>query len=156
MLLDAANKGLKSIVQGIDRNVMTPLLEQLFDHNMLFSDDESIKGDSQIVAKGVASLMQLETLRMRRNEFLQVTNNPLDSQIVGMEGRASVLREIAKGLGMDVNEVVPPKSQLQAQQTPPAGGAPQQGGQQAPAPSQETLGNGAPVADSASPTGQTP
>lgn len=153
MLLDAANKGLKSIVQGIDQNVMTPLLQQLFDFNMIYSDDDSIKGDSQIVARGVASLMQLETLRMRRNEFLNITNNPIDSQIVGMDGRASVLREIAKGLGMDVNEVVPPKSSLNQQAAPPQQGG--GGGQQpqAPAPSQETLGDGSPVADTASPSG---
>lgn len=152
MLLDAANKGLKSLVQGIDAGVMSPLLEQLFDHNMIYSDDDSIKGDSQVMARGVASLMQLETLRMRRNEFLQITNNPIDSQIVGVDGRASVLREIAKGLGMDVNEIVPPKTQLanQQQQPPPeAGGQPAASPQQ----SQEQLETGEPVADSASPSG---
>jgi len=151
MLLDAANKGLKSIVQGVDTNVMTPLLEQLFDYNMLYSDDDSIKGDSQVVARGVASLMQLETLRMRRNEFLQITNNPVDSQIVGMRGRASVLREIAKSLGMDVNKIVPPESQLQTQQPalPPPQGQPQQPQQVG---SEEQLGNGAPTADTASPS----
>lgn len=158
MLLDAANKGLKSVVHGIDGNVMTPMLEQLFTHNMIYSDDESIKGDSQVVARGVASLMQLETLRMRRNEFLNITANPLDSKIVGMSGRASVLREIAKGLGMDVNKVVPPDSQMQQGQqqmqgmpqqgqqalAPPQGGQPQQ--------SQETLGDGSQTTDVASPS----
>lgn len=150
MLLDAANKGLKAIVQGIDTGVMTPLLEQLFDYNMLYSDDDSIKGDSQVVARGVASLMQLETLRMRRNEFLQITNNPVDAQIVGPSGRASVLREIAKSLGMDVNKVVPPETMLQQL---PALPAPQQAAPQQPQTgSNEVLGNGAPVADSASPS----
>jgi len=152
MLLDAANKGLKSVVYGVDVNVMTPMLEQLFHHNMLYADDESIKGDSQIIARGVSSLMQLETMRMRRNEFLQITNNPIDSQIVGMTGRASVLREIAKGLGMDVNKVVPPDSQMGQQQLPtPQGG--QGGTPPGPQGSQETLGDGTPVADSASPSG---
>jgi len=151
MLLDAANKGLKSIVQGIDTNVMTRLLEQLFDYNMLYSDDDSIKGDSQVFARGVASLMQLETMRMRRNEFLQITNNPIDSQIVGTRGRASVLREIAKGLGMDVNKVVPPESQLQQQQ-PPQGQPPQQALQAPQVGSNEQLADGSPVADSASPS----
>ena len=148
MLLDAANKGLKSIVQGIDTNVMTPLLEQLFDYNMLYSDDESIKGDSQVFARGVASLMQLETLRMRRNEFLQITNNPVDSQIVGTRGRASVLREIAKSLGMDVNKIVPPESQIQ--QAPAA--PPQQALPSPQVGSKEQLPDGSPVADSASPS----
>lgn len=145
MLLDAANKGLKAIVQNIDTNVMMPLLEVMFDHNMIYSDDDSIKGDSQVRARGVASLMQLETMRLRRNEFLQITSNPIDAQIIGTKGRASVLREIAKGLGMDINKIVPPDTQL-GQQAPalPPGQAPQQVG------SGETLGNGQPVADIAS------
>lgn len=154
MLLDSANKGLKSIVQSIDQHVVSPLLEQMFDHNMIYSDDETIKGDSQVVARGVASLMQLETLRMRRNEFLQITANPIDSQIVGLDGRAAILREIAKTLGMDVNKIIPPN----VGQGTPAQPMPQQemsempGGQQAPAPSGEVLGNGAPVTDVASPS----
>lgn len=157
MLLDAANKGLKSIVQTIDQNVMTQLLRQLYDHNMVYAEDDSIKGDSQVVARGVASLMQLETLRMRRNEFLQITANPQDSNIVGPEGRAAILREIAKTLGMDVNKVVPPDAGQRAQQQEQeqmqaemmAEGA---GGANSPQQSQEQLGDGSPVMDVASPS----
>ena len=152
MLLDAANKGMKSIVNHIDRRIITPLLQALFDHNMIYNDDPSIKGDAQIVARGVASLMQLETLRMRRNEFLQITANPIDSQIVGASGRAAILREIAKMLGMDVNKIIPPDKVLNA------AAQPQQPmdmlmptAQQMPHPSQEQLANGAPVADFTSP-----
>lgn len=147
MLLDAANKGLKGIVQDIDQNVMTPLLNQIFDHNMIYDDDDSIKGDAQVTARGVASLMQLETLRLRRNEFLQITANPIDSQIVGIEGRAAILREIAKGLGMDVNKIVPPvvgQPMMQGPQRP----QPPQG----PNASQEQLANGTPTTDVASPS----
>ena len=151
MLLDAANKGLKSIVYDIDVHVMSMLLEQLFDHNMVYSDDESIKGDSRILARGVSSLMQLETIRMRRNEFLQITANPIDMGIVGTRGRASVLREMAKTLGMDVNQVVPPESQIAEQPVDPTGGQGQPA--QLPSPSGEVLGDGSPVADTASPVG---
>lgn len=148
MLLDAANKGIKSVVQTIDSHIMTPLLQQLFTHNMIYSDDENIKGDSKVVARGVASLMQLETLRMRRNEFLQITANPIDSQIVGVEGRAAILREIAKTLGMDVNKIVPP-NKVAGLQTEP-----QQNLMQAPSPSNEALPNapGTPTMDVASPS----
>jgi hypothetical protein len=148
MLLDAANKGIKSVVQTIDSHIMTPLLQQLFTHNMIYSDDENIKGDSKVVARGVASLMQLETLRMRRNEFLQITANPIDSQIVGVEGRAAILREIAKTLGMDVNKIVPP-NKVAGLQTEP-----QQNPMQAPSPSNEALPNapGTPTMDVASPS----
>ena len=162
MLLDAANKGLKSVVQNIDRKIIAPLLKALFDHNMMYSDNTDIKGDAQIVARGVASLMQLETLRMRRNEFLQITANPLDSQIIGPEGRAIILREIAKTLGLDVNKIVPPNkivSDAQSGQSmPPVQPMqPMQPMQQTTVPneqvtmSEELLSTGQPVADYMSP-----
>ena len=48
-------------------------------------------------------------------EFLTATANPIDMEIMGVEGRASVLREVAKGLQMPTEEVVPSdeKSRMQ-------------------------------------------
>ena len=147
MLMNAANKGMKGVVAGVDINVMTPMLEDLYNFNMLYSDDPSIKGDSQVVARGAISLMQLESLQLRRNEFLQATANPIDSQIVGVPGRATILREVAKGLEMDVNEIVPPKQALAGQAMPQM-----QGGQQAPAPNREQLQTGQATTDNFSQT----
>ena len=89
---------------------------------MMFEEDESIKGDAQVEARGAVALMQIETLQLRRNEFLQATANEIDSQIVGVEGRSEILREVAKGLEMDVNRIIPPRSKAPqgAEQTPPA------------------------------------
>lgn len=154
MMLDAANKGLKGIVSNIDYRLMTPMLEALFNYNMLFNPDPSIKGDAKIVARGAVSLMQLESLQLRRNEFLVATNNPLDSQIVGVEGRAEILREAAKGLQMDVNRVVPPRGALQGQQVPQGGQPPQQGSPEMG--SGQQLTNGQAVTDNFSPTAMTP
>lgn len=147
MLLNAANKGLKGIVSTLDADVLAPMLKKLYTYNMLFDEDDSIKGDVEVMARGAVSLMQLETLQLRRNEFLTATANPIDSQIVGLEGRAEVLREVAKGLEMDVNRVVPPRGALTPQQAPP-----QPGQGQAPAGATgEQLMNGAAVTDNFSP-----
>lgn len=147
MLMNAANKGMKGVVSNIDLAVMTPMLESLYNFNMLFSDDQTIKGDSQVIARGAVSLMQLESLQLRRNEFLQVTANPIDSQIVGPQGRATILREVAKGLEMDVNEIVPPTEVLAQQQAQmmQAQGTP-------PAPNREMLQTGQATTDNFSPT----
>lgn len=138
MMLDAANKGLKGVVSNIDVKILTPMLEALFNYNMIYNPDQSIKGDAQIMARGAVSLMQKETLQLRRNEFLIATNNPTDNQIVGLEGRAEILRTAAAGLQMDVNRVVRPRGAVtppqpamptQAQQTQPGGGETLQTGQ---------------------------
>ncbi|GMQ92429.1 MAG: hypothetical protein BMS9Abin11_1758 [Gammaproteobacteria bacterium] len=142
MLFNAANKGLKGVVSNVDNNVLTPMLTALYTYNMMFEEDESIKGDAQVEARGAVALMQIETLQLRRNEFLQATANDIDSQIVGVEGRAEILREVAKGLEMDVNRIIPPRSQVPPGQ-PAAQGA---GGQAAiSAPNQDQLATGAAV-----------
>lgn len=152
MLMDAANKGLKGVVSNIDIKIMTPMLEALYNYNMLYSQDRTIKGDAQVVARGATSLMQQETMQLRRNEFLLATNNPIDAQIVGPDGRAEIIRETAKGLDLDVNRVVPPREVL-AQRfrtgaLPTGGGAAPPGGEQ--------LMNGAAVTDNFSKTPLTP
>lgn len=156
MLMDAANKGLKGVVGNIDLRVMKLLLENLYSHNMMYDTDTTLKGDAQVVARGAVSLMQLESLQLRRNEFLQVTANPIDSQIVGLPGRAEVLREVARGLELDVNRIVPPREQMEAMmmqgQAPEQGGQPQQGA----IGSNEQLMNGSAVTDNFSPNALTP
>lgn len=143
MLMEAANKGLKGVVSNIDVDVLKGLLENLYTHNMMYDDDETLKGDAQIIARGAVSLMQLESLQLRRNEFLQITANPLDSQIVGLPGRAEVLREVARGLELDTNRIVPSREVLE--QMPPQ---PMEGGEQPANPtSDEQLQNGAATTD---------
>lgn len=156
MLMDAANKGLKGVVANIDLRIIKPLLEKLYAHNMMYLPDNTAKGDAQVVARGAVSLMQLETLQLRRNEFLQVTANPIDSQIVGLGGRAEILREVAKGLEMDVSKIIPPREQLQQAATmpPQPQGAPQPA--QAAVGGGEQLMNGAQVTDNFSQTGMLP
>jgi hypothetical protein len=159
MLMDAANKGLKAAVANIDA-ALSVLLGKLYNHNMIFDPDETIKGDAQVVARGATSLMQLESLRLRRNEFLMATNNPTDTQIIGLGGRAEILRATAKDLEMDTTRIVPPREKFAEQAAQPgmAPGQPGQSqgqGQPGPHMSQEVLGNGAPVADNFSPSSMT-
>jgi len=67
-----------------------------------------------VVAKGSSSLTVKGAEQMRRNEFLQITANPIDLEIIGKNGRASLLREVAKDLHLDVN-IVPSRLELKRQ-----------------------------------------
>ena len=91
--------------------------------------------NGKIVARGAMGLIAREALQARRNEFLATTTNPIDSQIMGMSGRAYLLRELGRGLQMDINKIVPDPDRLKAlsmaqatQQQPGAPGAPGPGG----------------------------
>jgi hypothetical protein len=79
--------------------------------------DENCKGDAQVVARGALALLVKEQTQLRRAEFLALTNNPTDMAIIGIEGRATVLREVAKALDIPVDKVVPSEEVLRKQHT---------------------------------------
>ena len=62
--------------------------------------------------------------RQRQLEFLQITANPIDAQITGVRGRASVLRAVSNGIGLDGEEIVPPDEEIKAQMGGGPGGPP--------------------------------
>jgi len=107
MLMGAAGKGIRQVVMHIDSDVTKPIVMRQFVYNMRYDEDESIKGDVEVVARGAVNLDIKETVNMRRVEFLNATANPVDLEILGKEGRATILREVAKGLQMPVEDVVP-------------------------------------------------
>lgn len=106
MLMGNASKVLQQVAHNIDMDVMHAMLQSLYDLLMLTRPD-TLRGDEQIVVRGVSTVMAREAERARQLEFLQLTANPIDMQIMGMEGRSEVLRAIADDLGMNVDRVVP-------------------------------------------------
>ena len=112
MMVGNASKVIKSLVSSIDINVTSKVLRRLFDWKMQYDPEVEFKGDLNIVPRGALSLQVKEAANQARLQFLQMTANPMDAQIVGLEGRAAILREAAKNLNMDPDKVVPPLSVL--------------------------------------------
>ncbi len=148
MLMGNASKTLQNVAASVDRDVISPCLHQLFDLIML-TEPDTLRGDEQIVVKGVNHAIKREQDRMRQLEFLQLTANPIDMSILGAEGRANILRSIAQNLGLEHERTIPDDEQIQqniAQQAAAAGQGqpvpPSQGGDpnQTPAPKDERAG----------------
>lgn len=133
MLMGAAGKGIRQVVGHIDSDIIKPIVHRQFVYNMRYDEDESIKGDVEVVARGAINLAVKETVNVRRIEFLNATANPIDAEILGRDGRAAILREVAKGLQMSVEDVIPTRekvkylgvqtAQAQAAQQPQQGAA---------------------------------
>jgi hypothetical protein len=105
--MGAAGKGIRQVVMHIDTDVIKPVVHRQFVYNMRYDEDETIKGDVEILPKGSINLAVKETVNIRRLEFLNATANQIDMEIVGKEGRAAILREVAKGLQMPVDDIIP-------------------------------------------------
>ena len=120
MLISNAGKGIKQVINNIDKNIIVPAVERLYHDNLRYAmDDPDMVGDLHVSARGASSLVVKEAEAIRRNEFLQlVLNSPVAQQIVGMDGAAELLRDAALNLNTNPDRIVPDRqtaSQLQQQ-----------------------------------------
>lgn len=116
MLMNNASKVLQNIASCIDDDIIRPVLEDLYIIKMMTDTKGKLRGDESIVVRGVAVAAAKEMDRMRQIEFMQLTGNPMDMQIIGMNGRAAILRSVASKIGLPQEEIVPTRDQLKIQQ----------------------------------------
>jgi hypothetical protein len=114
MLMGNAAKILQTVAANIDNDIIEPAITELYDMIMLTDQTGMLRGDESITVLGVNVAMQRETQRQRQLEFLQITANPVDLQITGIKGRASVLRSVADGIGLNGDDIVPPEEEIKA------------------------------------------
>lgn len=101
-LLAAASRSIKAVVANIDDDVITPYNKMSYDYLMKFDDDPEIKGDANVVAKGVSGLLAKEQEAQRKVEFLQVVANPVYAQTLGAKNIGYILSEIAKANNLNL------------------------------------------------------
>lgn len=127
ILMSNANIVLKSVIKNIDDFLTKPMIRSLYDWNMTWNENENVKSDMRIVAKGSTALIQKEVQSQRLLQFLSLINNPIDAQMVDRE---KLLTDIAKSLDIDPDEVIKSQEELMNEQAlQQAIAASQQGGQ---------------------------
>ncbi len=112
MLMESANKGIKDAVRHIDRGVIRRVIGGLWLFNMQYSDDQSIKGDCKAVPRGSSAMLQREQTQAMRQQFLGMTANETDMGIIGVPGRAKLLRALSQQL--DMPDLVPDDREIEA------------------------------------------
>lgn len=116
MLMGNAAKGIKKVIGHIERDVLEPLITTMYNYNMLYDPDSSIKVDAQVVARGPTGVIMQDALVQRRLEGLQLITPYVGAGVVPPKGVAVLLREILKGLDMPVDKIIPdPEKQEQLQ-----------------------------------------
>ena len=118
MLLNAATKTLKGVVFNVDFGLTVPAIYEHWLQLMLYEDSMDKTGDINVIARASEYLLLQEQLQVRLQEFLTTTNNPTDMAIMGLPGRAELLREAVKFLKVpQAEKIVPPEEAfIQAQQ----------------------------------------
>lgn len=108
MFISMAGKVINDLVQNIDTEIVATVVERTYNTNMLYDPDPDIKGDARVVVRGLSALAVKEQEEIRKAEFFRDTNNPVDLQIMGLNGRAELIRNRIKSINsLDVDKIVP-------------------------------------------------
>ena len=102
MLMGAAAGSIKTVVKNFDDYMLRPLGQAMFAFNMQFNYNKDIKGDLEVKARGLESLMQNEVRSQRLMSFLQIVSNPVLAPFAKFP---FIIREIAKSMMLDANKV---------------------------------------------------
>lgn len=113
MLMDSAARGVKRAVKSLDRGVIKPSVQRTFEDIMFYEQDSSMKGDLRVIARASSAMANRERMALRRTELAQVTSsNPMDAQIMGLEGRRRLLEDMFRSVDIDPTGIVPDADKL--------------------------------------------
>ena len=116
MLMQNTSKILQTVASNIDRDIIEPVLNALFDMVMMTDDTGLLTGEEKIRVLGVQVAQQRETQRARQLEALQLTANPIDMAIIKPKGRAQILRSVLSEIGLPGEDIVPTDEEMEAQE----------------------------------------
>lgn len=119
MLMTNAARGLKDLVKNIDSGIIEPIVEMQYYFNLYhYIKDVKEIPDLSIKARGSVNLLEREAQAAKALQFLQLTANPLDVQLLGQEGRIELLKSIARNLGLDTAEIFKSSAEVQEMLAP--------------------------------------
>ena len=104
MLLESTSKVIKDCIRNIDEGLIKPRIQYQFYANMI-QNAIPYTGDIKVKTLGSSTLSLRGAEATRRNEFLVATANPTDMGVMGVEGRAAILRVMAEDLGINPNVI---------------------------------------------------
>ena len=103
MLMGQANVGLSDLVKMFDDGITKPFITAMYNWNMEFNENQDVKGDMKIIARGSTALMAKEIRAQQIQTFLQMTLNPED---VTWIKRGNLLRRWSESTDIGGDEAV--------------------------------------------------
>jgi len=112
MLTNNATRGIKAVLRNIDKGIIEPIVKRQY-YTLIKEANVTDIPDLKIRTKGSISLSEREMEATRALEFLRVVSNPLDQNLVPLEGRRYLLTSAAKATGFDPDRIFGYEADLQ-------------------------------------------
>ncbi len=82
IMINSANIIIRRAVKYWDDQITKPVIRRLYDHFMTYSDDDTLKGDFQVDARGSSVLLAREFQANNLGQLLQLTINPVFAPMI--------------------------------------------------------------------------
>jgi len=103
MLMESSARGIKEVVKNIDSGIIEPVVTRQYMYNLInFYENDLNIPDLNIKAVGSITLANKMAQVQKLLQVLQITSNPIDTQIVGTEGRRYLLENIFTNFGLKI------------------------------------------------------
>lgn len=114
MLTEAANRGMKAVINVTDRDVIRDIVMRTVRYNLVFDSDVSIKGDCEVNPSGVMGKIlrqqEIQSLGQMANMMMQ----PMVFQNLGPKPLIAVLRKMFESNGMiNIDDLFPSKEKIE-------------------------------------------
>jgi hypothetical protein len=110
MLMNSANVVLRRLVKQFDDMVTRPHIRRYYDYNMMYGEDEEIKGDFQIDARGSSALMIRDIQNQAFMNLLAAGANPVYGMYLDTE---KLFRKALQAQHVDPEEVFKSEEEIE-------------------------------------------
>jgi hypothetical protein len=112
MLMGAANIMIKDLISNWDDGITVTFIRGMYRWNMQFNPDNTIKGDFDVKARGVASLVAREVRGQQLDAFAAQTSNPMDAPYIK---RDKLLRQRAEA--HELSDIIKTEDEVMQEQS---------------------------------------
>jgi hypothetical protein len=128
MLMNSANVVLRRLVKQFDDMVTKPHIRRYYDYNMMYNENEELKGDFSIDARGSSALMVRDIQNQAFMNLLAAGTNPVYGAYIDTQ---KLFEKALQAQHIDPAEVLKSEAEIEKMKEQQAAAA-QQGGQEDP------------------------
>lgn len=114
MVLNQASKSVKFGLRVLEENIIEPVVQSYIDYELMFSLDQTIKGDIRVHARGVSGIVERETQESKLQwalqslaPYMQVIDPATQAPIIPPEAIKRILYQIFKSSGISTEGIFP-------------------------------------------------
>ncbi len=110
LLMNSANVVLRRLVKQFDDMITRPHLRRYYDYNMLYDEDESIKGDFSVDARGSSALLVRDVQNQAFLNLLAAAANPIFGKYIDPK---KLFEKALQAQHIDPAEVFKPEDEIE-------------------------------------------